>query len=277
MSGRALKVWVQVCGEFLRLAYRHRQLTWEMTRREITDRYVGQVLGAFWAVAHPLCLLAVYIFVFALILRIQIGGTADLPLDYTTYLLAGLIPWMTCTEVLSKSAVALTSNANLVKQVVFPLEVLPLKGVLASLLTELIALGLLAGYILMRFGFLPWTFLLLPLLLVLQGTFLLGAACALAVLGAYLRDLKDLILLFNMIGVYLAPVIYLPHMVPSLFRPLLYFNPFSYLIWCYQDVCFFGRLEHLWAWPVLAGLAGLALAIGYRLFRALKPLLGNVL
>ena len=54
---------------------RHRQLTWEMTRREISDRYAGQVLGTFWAVGHPLVLMAIYIFIFGYVFRMKIGGT----------------------------------------------------------------------------------------------------------------------------------------------------------------------------------------------------------
>ena len=48
------------------------------------------------------------------------------------------------------------------------------------------------------------------------------------------------------------PMFYLPEVVPAVCRPLLYVNPFSYLVWCYQDAVYFGRFEHPWAWPVLA-------------------------
>ena len=35
-----------------------------MTRREVSDRYAGQVLGTFWAIGHPLALMAIYVFIF---------------------------------------------------------------------------------------------------------------------------------------------------------------------------------------------------------------------
>ena len=38
---------------------------------------------------------------------------------------------------MSKASTVIVGNANLVKQVVFPLEVLPAKGVIATVLTEL--------------------------------------------------------------------------------------------------------------------------------------------
>ncbi|MBT4867870.1 MAG: ABC transporter, partial [Planctomycetaceae bacterium] len=60
-------------------------------------------------------------------------------------------------------------------------------------------------------------------------------------------------------------------------RPLLYLNPFSYLAWCYQDVCYYGRFEHPWAWPVLAILSLSTFLIGSRVFRTLKQNFGSVL
>src|SRR5262245_57714802 len=77
------------------LLIRHRQLTWDMAKREVADRYTGLVFGAFWTIGHPLVLMLVYVAVFGFVFRVRIGGTADMPLDYTAYLLAGLIPWLT--------------------------------------------------------------------------------------------------------------------------------------------------------------------------------------
>ena len=69
-------------------------------------------------------------------------------------------------------------------------------------------------------------------------------------MGTYFRDVKDFVQVFCIAGMYLMPVVYLPTMVPEIFRPLLYLNPFSYMAWCYQDACYFGRFQHPWAWPV---------------------------
>src|SRR6185436_10837715 len=115
------------------------------------------------------------------------------------------------------------------------------------------------------------TWLLLPLVFAVQVLAMLGAAFALSAFSVFFRDLKDLVTLFVTIGLFLMPVVYLPDMVPRAFRPLLYLNPFSYMAWVYQDVLYFGRIEHPTAWIVfvLGGLAGFAL--GYRVFRRLKP------
>ncbi len=267
----------QAFSEVLTLLTRHRQLTWAMTRREISDRYAGQVLGTLWAVGHPLALMGIYVFIFGYVFRLKIGGTRELPLDYTTYLLAGLIPWMAFQESMAKGATAIVGNANLVKQVVFPIEVLPVKGVLSSFSTQLVASGLLAAYVLVSHGGLTWTWLLLPALFFFQALAMIGVAYVLAAVAAYFRDVKDFVQVFCIAGMYLMPVAYLPEMVPRLFRPWLYLNPFSYLAWCYQDACYFGRFQHPWAWPVFVGGSLGMFYLGYRVFRKLKVCFGSVL
>ena len=94
---------IRAFREVLRLVIMYKSLTWEMTKSEVTDRYRGQILGWFWAILHPLILIGVYIFIFVVIFKIRIGGTREMPLDYTTYLLSGLIPWLTVQEVMSKA------------------------------------------------------------------------------------------------------------------------------------------------------------------------------
>src|SRR3954463_6905967 len=118
--------------------YRNRSLTFALAKREITDKYTRQMIGSLWAIGHPLIHVCVYIFLFQVVLKLRMGGTADIPLDYVAYLLSGLIPWLAVQESLGKGSTVITSNANLVKQVVFPLEVLPVKSVLACFVTQLV-------------------------------------------------------------------------------------------------------------------------------------------
>lgn len=263
--------------DLIRLLVRHRQLTWEMTKREISQRYAGQVLGTFWSLVHPLLLMGIYVFIFAVVFKMKIGGTHDLPLDYTTYVLAGLIPWMSFQEAMSKGTVVIVANGNLVKQVVFPIEILSVTGVIVAFFSQLVSTSVLTMYVLFRHGTLPWTFSLLPVLFFFQVLAMIGVSFFLASVGVYLRDLKDFVQVFCVMGMYLIPAFYLPTMVPAVFRPLLYLNPFSYIVWCYQDVCYFGRFEHPWAWAVLVLFSVGVFYAGYRVFGKLKVAFGNIL
>jgi lipopolysaccharide transport system permease protein len=260
-----------------KLFIRHRQLTWEMIKRDITDRYAGQMFGAFWAIGHPLILMAIYVVVFTYIFAMKMDGSYDFPLDYPTYILSGLIPWMAFQESMSKGTTAILANAELVKQVVFPLEVLPIKGIFSSFLTQGVATLFLICYVLIKFFYLPWIYSLLPILFFFQFLAMTGVCYMLASVGAYFRDLKDIVQVFNIACLYCIPVLYMPSWLPKWMQPVFFVNPFSYMVWCYQDACFFGRFAHPWAWPIFFALSLGTFTIGYRIFHKLKTLFGNVL
>src|SRR4051812_10190945 len=232
--------------------YRNRALTLAMARREVTDKYTRQVLGSVWAIGHPLIHVCVFIFLFQVVLKQRMGGTAGLPeFDYVVYLLSGLIPWLAVQESLNKGSTVITANASLVKQVVFPLEVLPVKSVLACFVTQTVGTLCLAAYVLIRgpelpvdYTGLPQTYALLPMLWAFQALGMAGIVFAISALGVYVRDIKELVQVFSVVGIYLVPIVYQPEMVPERIRPLLKANPFSYMVWCYQDACYFGYPEH---------------------------------
>ncbi len=263
--------------DLIKLYVRHRQLTWEMIKRDITDRYAGQVFGPLWAIGHPLFLMAIYVVVFTYIFSMKTGGSYDSPLDYPTYILSGLIPWMAFQESMNRGTSAVIANAELVKQVVFPLEILPIKGIFSALLTQGVATLFLIGYVIIKFSFLPLTYSLLPLLFFFQFLAMTGVCYILASVGVFFRDLKDIVQVFIIACFYCIPILYLPDWMPRWFQPIFLVNPFTYMVWCYQDACFFGRFEHPWAWPIFFFLSFLTFYLGYRIFHNLKTMFGNVL
>jgi lipopolysaccharide transport system permease protein len=271
------RVHLDALAEVLSLLKRHRQLLWEMTKRELTERHAGQMFGSFWALGQPLILIAVYVFAFSFVFKCTLSDSAGMPLNYTSYLLSGLIPWIAFQDAMTRSVTAIAVNANLVKQVVFPIELLPLRGVLIAMATQALGTTLLLIYVLAFQGSIPWTYLFLPLLWLAQLFTMSGFAFVLSSIGTYFRDIKELVHLFVTVGMFVTPISYLPQWVPALIRPLLYLNPFSYLCWCYQDLCFYGRLAHPWAFPVVFMGSLAAFCCGYRVFRKLKTHFGSVL
>ena len=200
-----------------------------------------------------------------------------MPLNYTSYLLAGLIPWLAFQESMGKASTTITSNAHIVKQVIFPLEVLPVKTVIATLVSDVVFLALLIIYTLITNHALPWTYLLLPVLIVIQIFAMIGVSYLLSSIGVFFRDIKDVVQIFLSIAFFILPILYLPESVPVAVRYILYINPFSYMIWCFQDILYFGRFAHPWAWLVFSSMSLAVFVIGYRTFRKLKVLYGDVL
>lgn len=267
----------QALFEALRFLAKRRELIVAMTRRDLASRYAGQALGSVWTLAHPIFQTSLLLFVFGVVLQQKIGGTVELPRDYTIYILSGLAAWLSMSPVLTAATGSVVGNANLVKQFTFDAKVLPVKDALSNLVVLIVGLTMLMVYTLHRYGALPWTYFLLPAACAIHLLMAIGCAWILASIAVFFRDLKDIVSILATSLLYIMPVVYLPSAVPELFRPILYINPFSYLIWVFQDVLYFGRIEHPWAWLIAGFFAFFSFTAGYRLFRRLNPMFGGAL
>lgn len=262
--------------------WRKRFLLREMALLDMRDRYAGQAFGLFWAIVVPLLTMCVYLFIFALVFKAKMPAVAGDAWNgwggsYALYLLSGLIPWMGFQEILTRSSTVITSNTSLVKQIVFPLEVLPLKIFLSSLLTQGIAVIVFFIYGLYCFG-MPGPFiLLLPVVFCFQLLAEAGCSLLLSAIGVFLRDIKDIIGVLCFILVYAMPIFYLPNMVPEQFSFIIQCNPLSHMIAMYHDVLFYGHISAWQSWCVFPLFAVVLWFVGCRVFEALKPLFGNVL
>jgi lipopolysaccharide transport system permease protein len=266
----------QAYRELGRLLQQRRELAWELTKHEISERYAGQIFGTLWAIGHPLIMVAIYVVVFG---RIFGSNAAPDParLDRTTFLLGGLVPWVIMSELLGKACALITANAGMVKQLVFPIEVLPIKGAMASLISLVVALVMVVLYALVANGWLPWSYLALPVVMALQFLMMIGFCYMLSAVAPFFRDLKDFVTVFLGFALFVSPALYADVSLPTLFQAAIYLNPFSYMIWVYQDVLWYGAPVHPVAWVVFVALALGSFSLGYRFFVFLKHGFAEVL
>jgi len=255
---------------------KNRRLLFELARRDVFDRYAGQMLGAVWAVVHPVMTIAIFIFLFAIIFRMKVDTGLDVPGDHTLYMLSGLIPWLVSVDVLGRSSTIVSSHASLVKQVVFPVEILPVKIVLATLPTFLIGFTGLVIYGLAVDRASP-ALLLYPLAALPLYLFLLGAAFALSAVGVYLRDTREIVQLYTLVGLYMAPIFYFIDWVPERLRILVYLNPITVFIESFHDVAYYGGIRSWLIWLIALCLGGSATWFGAMVFARLKPHFGSYL
>lgn len=274
MAGRAAG---PATGDFIRSLWRNRSLVRELTLRDLKGGHAGHGLGATWLFVQPLVVVATFMLIFGVVIGARMAVSVTFPGDYTSYLLTGLVPWLLTANALGRSTTAFSSNANLVKQVIFPIEVLPVASTIACFLIFLPSVTLMLGYKLVMGGGLQPLALLLPLVMGLHFVLILGLMLALSVITPFLRDLREIVTVYTAISMYFTPAIYLPDWVPEKLRLFLYLNPFSYVVWVYQDVLFFGDIRHGFAWVVFGGMAVGAFLGGLVLFRRIRPFLGNVL
>src|SRR5436853_3344031 len=160
-------------NEFATL-YRYRQLLAALTARDLKARYRGSLLGFFWSLANPLLLLAVYTLVFTKFFPQQLVN------PYPLFLFAGILPWTFFSAAVLESTNAISSNAGLIKKVMFPAEALPLVVVLSHLVHFVLAIPVMLAAIVL-FTVLGQTtiyttILAVPLLMLLQTIFVAGIA-----------------------------------------------------------------------------------------------------
>jgi lipopolysaccharide transport system permease protein len=210
-------------------------LIFSFAKRDLLGRYKGSALGIAWAVLTPIVMIAIFTFIFAGIFGARFGVN-DSHWDYALYLFCGLLPWSMFQETVQQSSNTIVANANLVKRVVFPLETLPAAQAFAALGNQLFAtVALLLATIVIRQN-LHLTVLWLPLLLIPQLLFALGAAWLIASLGVFLRDIAQGITLLLMAWMYLTPIIYPESIVPERFRWFIGINPFTALVRSYRRI-----------------------------------------
>lgn len=263
--------------EFIRICSRNMPLIREMALRDIKGGTVGHGLGSVWVFAQPIVIVVTFMLIFGVVIGAKMAVTATFPGDYTSYILAGLTPWLLMSNALGRSTAAFSGNANLVKQVVFPIETLPVASMLACFITYVPCFAMVLGYKLTIGGGLSWLALALPAVIAMHALLCIGLTLGLSVTTPFLRDIREFVTIYMSVSMYFTPAIYLPDWVPAAVRPILYLNPFSYVMWVYQDVLFFGEIRHGFAWIVFALMAVATFAGGLALFRRVKPYLGNVL
>ena len=219
----------------------YRELVRNMVMRDLKARYKQSILGYFWSLLNPLMTMLIFWLVFSVLLR------NDIPM-FPIFLLVALLPWNFAVASVSGGMRAIIDNANLVKKVYFPREILPITAVLANLVNYLLALPIMflvmAGIQLVvlneiRFS---WTFAFLPVILMIQVVFLIGVTLFLSTVAIFFRDTTHIIDIFIQLWIFLTPVFYSLEVVTQgnvvAAKAVRWLNPMASLIDFYRDILY---------------------------------------
>lgn len=177
--------------------HRTAELLIPLVRREVVGRYRGSALGLLWSFLNPLFMLAIFTFVFGVVFQSR-WSTPGTELrehslaEFSILLFAGLTVFQFFAEVINRAPGLILANANYVKKIVFPLELLPVVAVGNALFHAAISFALILAFVRLQLGSVPATALLLPLVLAPLVLLTLGLAWFLASLGTFVRDVGQL-------------------------------------------------------------------------------------
>lgn len=216
--------------QIFRIIVRRRGLILDLARRDVAGRYRGSVLGLLWSFFNPLLMLAVYTFVFSVVFKARWAGGSDSKTEFALVLFAGLIFFNFFSECINRAPVLVIGNANYVKKVVFPLEVLPVVTMASAAFHLLISFCVWLLFYLLFFGIPPITIALLPLVLLPLMLLTLGLSWLLASLGVYLRDVAQVVTVITTVLMFLSPIFYSVSSLPENYRPFLKANPLTLTI-----------------------------------------------
>lgn len=245
-------------------AFRYRELLVNLVATELKVKYRGSALGFLWSLLNPLALILIYSVAFQYLLRIQLE-------HFTVFLIAGLLPWGFFAGSATASTLSLMDNASLLKQVHFPREILPTATVVFNLIQMLLALVVFLPSVLVLRGFVPWTLVYYPAVLVLLLAFVVGVALALSSLTVVFRDLRHLTEVGLTLLFWLTPIIYHVSMVPAGWQAALAVNPMTSYVSAFQEITYWGRPLPPSAFLVMSLWSGASLLIGWMVFRRRAP------
>lgn len=255
----------------LRALLVYRSLLWQFTRRTLHVSLRGSLLGKVWLVLNPLMMMLLYTFVFGVVFKGRYGGSdSESGIDYSLGMFASLIVFQLFSDSMSASTTSVTGSPNLVKKVVFPLEILPASTVCANLIQFAFGLGLfMIGALFFGEGFLV-TWLWLPILLFPVLALALGTALLFSAIGVFLRDLSQLVRILSSVLLFGSAVFYSLGSLPSVAQRILAVNPLAQILEQIRGALLWGKAPAMMPTIYAYVFAALVLALGVSVFRQLS-------
>ena len=253
-----------------------RTLLFQLVRRDFEQRFVGSAAGWLWGLIHPVVLLVSWVFVFQICLKTKLPAN-EVTQNYSLFLFCGFLPWLLFQETVTRSAVSMLDNANLITKTVFPAEIVPVSIFLSSLLNHLMALGLVIAVVGFYVGHFSLWMLSLPLYMLLIGLFSVGVSWIVSGLQVYLRDTAQVLSVLLTFWFWVTPIFIPENAFPEWARFILRLNPLAFVVRAYRDRLLSYRDPNLEDLAIVALYAVTVFLLGGLFFRHLKRGFADVL
>ena len=270
--------WISILGHASRQVWLRHQLFLKLLRRDFAERYRGSFLGATWSLLLPLLSLLVFTFFFGVIFKMRWTGWGNGSLsDLALILFVGMALYNFLAECLGRAPSLILAHQNYVKNVIFPLEMLPAVMVTSALLTLGVTLSVILLLQLTMGTGLTWTVLLLPVMVLPLILFVLGLSWFLSSLGVFIRDIQQLTVPLVQLMMFMSPVFYPVSALPESVRPWLLFNPLALVIEQTRGIVLFGHSPAWIPYLLCLGASSLVALLGAYWFARTRKGFADVL
>lgn len=250
--------------------WRRRSLIWQLASRDVESRYRASVLGVLWAVALPVAMFGVYLFVFTSVMRARWETPGGAQTEVALFLLSGLILFTLFSETVNRAPYLIAEAPHFVKKVVFPVEILPVVALLSGMLPLLVGISILFGAMLLTKVAILWTAAYLPLLIFPIALLALGLSWLLSAMAVYLPDLRHVVGVLVTMLLFLTPIFYPASALPPALTWISDVNPIAWCVEAAKDVLFWGRPFEWSEYGIVMSVAALIAWIGYGFFMLSK-------
>ena len=249
--------------------FKYRELLKNNVKKEGRGRYKNSILGVMWTFLNPLLQIAVYAMIFPYILKQQQPY-------YLIFVCVGLIPWSFFTTTIIQSTNTIIGNANIVKKVYFPREILPLSVVLSGAINFLIATIIILAFCIGGGKGITWHIVIFPAILLLQMILQLAISFVLAAVTVYIRDVEHFVQIILMLMFYATPIVYSTATLDGstktaqFMKKVIMINPMTTIIEGYRSIFYSQTLpdfKNIGIWYVISIVL---LVIGWLIFKKLQ-------
>jgi lipopolysaccharide transport system permease protein len=230
-----------------------------LVARDIKLRYKRSLLGLAWSLLNPLAQFLILNFVFSTVLPL------DIP-NYTPFLFTGVLAWNWFSTALILATSAIVDNRELIRRPGFPPAVLPLIAVVSNLIHFVLALPILAFFVITSGTPLTAAALWLPVVIAVQFVLILSLAYFLATIQVTFRDTQYLLSIVLLLGFYLTPVFYDASAAPARFHLTYQLNPLAAVLNAYRAALLHQGAVDLPSLALITVVAAGLLVVGYRVF-----------
>lgn len=260
---------------FIHALLQNRQLLWDLTKKDLKQRYLGSYLGVLWAFIQPVITVLIFWFVFQV-------GFKSMPVDnfpFILWLVCGMFPWFFFSDAWNSATGAITGNSFLVKKVVFRVSLLPMIQIMSALIVT-VFFNVILFLMFAAYGYMPSIYnVQIVYYMFAEICLIFGLSLITSSLAVFSRDIGQLVGMVIQFGFWGTPIFWSIKMIPEAYMWIFKLNPMYYITNGYRDAF----IHHQWFWQqgyvnlTFWLITAVIALVGVGLFGKLRPHFADVL